>query len=396
MAGKKLYWLKVPKDFARKRHVRCMARKGASVAWAYLQILLETLETEGVFEYHADIFDSLADEIADVINSDIETVETMIDILEKFGLIDIRENAYGFREILGWVGSETQQAERMRRYRKRLENALQSDDDVSQSDDDVLKSDTEKEKEKEEEKREIAEKREQIDKESEWTIFLGIISDVIPESKLRNPEKCRDLLADRITETGLTASEIADCVKDFTHDYKSKGNDPMFFKQLERILGDAYGETIKKYATKKAREKKKAQREEEKIDYLNLWNDDLWDDDGEEKSNDFSATWSESWQAFEKVIDRALIPETDDDLLHCAELLEKRYSAGFKPELIATCINEYAYECRKHNITISPLAEMLGGTLFDGTFARMYRKKYGQLATIPADSGNNEEAELPF
>ena len=78
MAGKKLYFLKVPKDFARKRHVRCMARKGASVAWAYLQILLETLETEGVFEYHADIFDSLADEIADVIDSDIGTVETMI------------------------------------------------------------------------------------------------------------------------------------------------------------------------------------------------------------------------------------------------------------------------------------------------------------------------------
>ena len=391
MAGKKLYWLKVPKDFARKRHVRCMARKGASVAWAYLQILLETLETEGVFEYHADIFDSLADEIADVINSDIETVETMIDILEKFGLIDIRENAYGFREILGWVGSETQQAERTRRYRKRLENALQSDDDVSQSDDDVLKSDTEKEKEKEEEKREIAEKREQIDKESEWTIFLGIISDVIPESKLRNPEKCRDLLADRITETGLTASEIADCVKDFTHDYKSKGNDPMFFKQLERILGDAYGETIKTYVTKKAREKKKAQREEEKIDYLNLW-----DDYGEEKSNDFSATWSESWQAFEKVIDRALIPETNVDLVNCTELLEERCNAGYRAELLAVCINEHAEACRKYKLQIKPLAEILGGNLFNGTIAPMYRRKYGQLVTIPADSGNNEEAELPF
>ena len=276
MAGKKLYWLKVPKDFARKRHVRCMARKGASVAWAYLQILLETLETEGVFEYHADIFDSLADEIADVINSDIETVETMIDILEKFGLIDIRENAYGFREILGWVGSETQQAERMRRYRKRLENALQSDDDVSQSDDDVLQSDTEKEKEKEEEKREIAEKREQIDKESEWTIFLGIISDVIPESKFQNPEKCRELLETRIEETGLTAEELGNCFWKFTSDYQKSDDFAksrwQFFPQVERALGIRYTETLKPHVEKKVKAKKAQQKQEE--EHINLWDDD--------------------------------------------------------------------------------------------------------------------------
>lgn len=393
MAGKKLYFLKVPKDFARKRHVRCMARKGASVAWAYLQILLETLETEGVFEYHADIFDSLADEIADVIDSDIGTVETMIDILEKFGLIDIRENAYGFREILGWVGSETQQAERMRRYRKRLENALQSDDDASQSDDDVLKSDTEKEKEKEEEKREIAEKREQIDKESEWTIFLGIISDVIPESKLRNPEKCRELLETRIEETGLTAEELGNCFWKFTSDYQKSDTFAesrwQYFPQVEKALGERYTETIKPYVTEKARAKKAQKQAEE--EHINLWGDD-----DSEDSIDFSAKLGEPWQSFKKVIDRGLIPETNVDLVHCTELLEERCNAGYKAELLAVCINEHAEACRKYKLQIKPLAEMLGGNLFNGTIAPMYRRKYGQLVTIPADSGDKEEAELPF
>ena len=392
MAGK-IYWLKMPKDFTRKRHVRYMTRKGVAVAWAYLQILLETLETEGIFEYHPDIFDSLADEIADVIDSDIETVETMIDILGKFGLIDIGENVCGFKEILGWVGSETKGAERKRRYDERLgqKNALQSNGDALQSNGDVLRGDTEKEKENKKEEEKEREKEKQIETESEWSVFLGIISDVIPESKLRNPEKCRELLKMRTEETGLTASEIADCVKDFTHDYKSKGNDPMFFKQLERILGDAYGETIKTYATKKAREKKKAQREEEKIDYLNLW-----DDDGEEKSNDFSAKLGEPWQSFKKVIDRALIPETNVDLVNCTELLEKRCNAGYRAELLAVCINEHAEACRKYKLQIKPLAEILGGNLFNGTIAPMYRRKYGQLVTIPADSGDKEEAELPF
>lgn len=383
MAGK-IYWLKMPKDFARKRHVRCMTRKGVAVAWAYFLILLETLETEGIFEYHADIFDSLADEIADVIDSDIETVETMIDILGKFGLIDIGENACGFTEILGWVGSETQQAERMRRYRKRLENALQSDDDVSQSDDDVLKSDTEKEKEKEEEKREIAEKREQIDKESEWSVFLGSISDVIPESKLRNPEKCRDLLADRITETGLTASEIADCVKDFTHDYKSKGNDPMFFKQLERILGDAYGETIKTYVTKKAREKKKAQREEEKIDYLNLW-----DDDGEEEESPDLLN-SERWVVFLRCADDRLMPKSEEEQMRCVELLEKRCNAGYTAEEIALCIDDVESEYRRCGIKERNYLEMLGN-YFTKVAEKIDIRRKKQTLT-----NQREEAELPF
>lgn len=382
MAGKKLYWLKVPKDFARKRHVRCMARKGASVAWAYLQILLETLETEGVFEYHADIFDSLADEIADVINSDIETVETMIDILEKFGLIDIRENAYGFREILGWVGSETQQAERMRRYRKRLENALQSDDDVSQSDDDVLKSDTEKEKEKEEEKREIAEKREQIDKESEWTIFLGIISDVIPESKLRNPEKCRDLLETRIEETGLSAEELGNCLKDYFSDFTA-GSDLQFFKQLERILGDAYRETLKSYVTKKVKEKKKARQEEE--EHIDLWDSD----DGEEEESPDLLN-SERWVVFLRCADDRLMPKSEEEQMRCVELLEKRCNAGYTAEEIALCIDEVESEYRRCGIKERNYLEMLGN-YFTKVAEKIDIRRKKQTLT-----NQREEAELPF
>ena len=344
-------------------------------------MMLSTIKTDCIFEYHPELFDSITDEIAECIDEDISTVNEVLRILKAYKLIEERDNNIMFLEANDNVGSESESAQRVREFREK--KALHCNGDVTNCND-IKEEDKE---EKQEEKQEDKEQQ----KADGWAVFLGIISDVIPESKLRNLEKCRELLEMRTEETGLTASEIADCVKDFTHDYKSKGNDPMFFKQLERILGDAYGETIKTYVTKKAREKKKAQREEEKIDYLNLW-----DDYGEEKSNDFSATWSESWQAFEKVIDRALIPETNVDLVNCTELLEERCNAGYRAELLAVCINEHAEACRKYKLQIKPLAEILGGNLFNGTIAPMYRRKYGQLVTIPADSGNNEEAELPF
>ena len=131
-----------------------------------------------------------------------------------------------------------------------------------------IEKDIEKDKEKD---------KEQIETESEWSVFLGIISDVIPESKFQNPEKCRKLLETRIEETGLTAEELGNCFWKLTSDYQKSDTFAesrwQYFPQVEKALGERYTETLKPYVTEKVRAKKAQQKQAEE-EHINLWDDD--------------------------------------------------------------------------------------------------------------------------
>lgn len=171
--SKKYYWLKMPKDFFRKRHVKLMEKKGVSVVLAYLKMLVGTLDTDNLFEYHAGLYDSLAEEIADAFELDAEEVKTVINILEQFNLIDIADKGCLFVEAVNLTGKETDSAERMRRLRDK-----QKASDASQCDGDVIKSDTEIEKETETEKETEAEEEKEEEcreGEREGTNLLGTL-----------------------------------------------------------------------------------------------------------------------------------------------------------------------------------------------------------------------------
>lgn len=164
MAGreKTFYFLKLEKDFFEKKEIKILRKisGGDTFTIIYLKMLLMALADEGVF-YFENIGENIAEEVALVIDENLEDVAVTISFLQKKGLLEIVEvDKYYLNSTPEMVGQVTSHALRQRRYMERQKiKASQSDGKALEYDTSVMQSDVEIEKEKEIELEEEIEKK---------------------------------------------------------------------------------------------------------------------------------------------------------------------------------------------------------------------------------------------
>lgn len=131
--AKRYYWLKIQKDFAKDKRVKKLKNipGGLNFAFIYLEILLSTVEMEGIFMYEG-IEDTVAKEIALEIDEDPDNVQITISYLMSVGLMeDLGDGKFLFPYVVKNLGSEGTSAKRVRDFRER-QKALQCNIDVTE------------------------------------------------------------------------------------------------------------------------------------------------------------------------------------------------------------------------------------------------------------------------
>lgn len=133
----------------------------------YLKMLLLSLKSNGNL-YFDSIGDDFADELSLEIDEDIDNTKMTLSYLQSKGLLEIvSDTEYHLKQLPFMVGSESESAHRVRRYRvskkKEEQKALQCNADETESNKKVT---TEKEIEIEKE----------IDKEKEYIPFAEIVT----------------------------------------------------------------------------------------------------------------------------------------------------------------------------------------------------------------------------
>ena len=146
MANKKYYWLKLKDNFFTDKRIKKLRKiaGGDTYTIIYLKMQLLSLQDDGNL-YFENIENTFEEEIALQIDEDIEDVKiTIAYLIRSKLLIQIKENMFELVETKNCIGSETRNAESMRKLRESRKEGLT----LLHS---VTKSYTEKEKEKEKE-----------------------------------------------------------------------------------------------------------------------------------------------------------------------------------------------------------------------------------------------------
>ena len=115
---KRVYWLKLPKDFFQSKEIKKLQKRagGDTYVKIYLKMLLLSLTNEGKI-YFEQTEESLAEQLSIEIDEDINDIEVLLMYLEHNKLITKNENGVFMDQIPEMIGSETIDAERKRRER---------------------------------------------------------------------------------------------------------------------------------------------------------------------------------------------------------------------------------------------------------------------------------------
>lgn len=145
MAKKKYYWLRLKENFFTQPKMKKLRKiaGGDTYTIIYLKMQLLSLQNEGLL-YFEEIEDDFIEEIALTIDEEVENVRLTILFLMKHGLLEeVSKDEYLLPEALSNIGSETDSAERVRRYRNRIneQKALHCNGDVT-----ICNTEIEKEK----------------------------------------------------------------------------------------------------------------------------------------------------------------------------------------------------------------------------------------------------------
>lgn len=147
--SRKFYWLKLKTGFFNQPKLKKLRREegGERLLVVYIRILLSSVPNEGKIVFEG-LEPTLADELALALDEDSEDVQRVLEFLNQYGLIEeIAKNEFVLTEALESIGSETDSAERMRRFRKK--QASQCDTPVTNSDTEKRREEPEEEKRKE-------------------------------------------------------------------------------------------------------------------------------------------------------------------------------------------------------------------------------------------------------
>lgn len=144
--NKKYFWLKLQAGFFTQREIKKLRKiaGGDTYTIIYLKLQLLSIKNEGILFFEG-LEETFIEEMALEIDEEVENVRFTIMFLQKYGLMEeMAESEYMLPEAAKNIGSETQGAERVRKYRED-KKALQSNTDVTNGNALVTKCNTEKE-----------------------------------------------------------------------------------------------------------------------------------------------------------------------------------------------------------------------------------------------------------
>jgi predicted phage replisome organizer len=131
--AKRYYWLKLQENFFDDVWVKKLRKiaGGDTYTCIYLKMILKSLQNEGIITFRG-IENTLAEEMALIIDEDPDNVQVTISFLMRAGLlIDIGNNQFSFLIVAENLGSESASAKRVREFRER-QKALQCNTDVTE------------------------------------------------------------------------------------------------------------------------------------------------------------------------------------------------------------------------------------------------------------------------
>lgn len=131
MAEKRYYWIQLKDEFFKQKEIKKLRKiaGGDTYTIIYLKMLLLAVKQDNKLFFEG-VEDSFAGELALELDEDSENVKVTLSFLEKQGLIKIiSEDEFCLLQGPQMVGSESESAARVRRYRER--KALQCNNDVT-------------------------------------------------------------------------------------------------------------------------------------------------------------------------------------------------------------------------------------------------------------------------
>ena len=134
MADKRYYWLKLKEDYFNSPKIKKLRKiaGGDTYTIIYLEMQLLSIQNGGIIQFE-NIEPTFEEELALKLDEDIDNVKVTLAYLQSQGLIDLNENnEYMLLETTKMIGSESESAERVRRFReKENTKALQCNTDVT-------------------------------------------------------------------------------------------------------------------------------------------------------------------------------------------------------------------------------------------------------------------------
>lgn len=119
MKEKRYYWLKLYDTFFENKTSKFLRKlpDGDKILIVYLKMQLKLLKTEGVFCYE-DLCESLPEEIALMLDEDVNIIKLLLTALEKANAIEyLNEDTFMLTEMPDLIGSEGSSAARVRKHR---------------------------------------------------------------------------------------------------------------------------------------------------------------------------------------------------------------------------------------------------------------------------------------
>lgn len=146
--NKRYYWIQLAQDFFKSKEMKLLRKiaGGDTHTIIYLKMMLISLE-DGGHIYYDGLADNLAEEIALVIDENVEDIKITLIFLESKGLLTRNSDRdYFLEQVPEMVGSETASARRVRKFREN-QSTLQCNTDETKCNGDIEKDiDTEIEK----------------------------------------------------------------------------------------------------------------------------------------------------------------------------------------------------------------------------------------------------------
>ena len=158
LKNKRYFWIQLAQDFFKSKEMKLLRKiaGGDTHTIIYLKMMLISLE-DGGHIYYDGLADNLAEEIALVIDENVEDIKITLIFLESKRLLTRNSDRdYFLEQVPEMVGSETASARRVRKFREN-QLALQCNNDVTKRNGDIdIEKDIDTEIEKDVDKNPVA------------------------------------------------------------------------------------------------------------------------------------------------------------------------------------------------------------------------------------------------
>lgn len=138
LKNKRYFWIQLAQDFFKSKEMKLLRKiaGGDTHTIIYLKMMLISLE-DGGHIYYDGLADNLAEEIALVIDENVEDIKITLIFLESKGLLTRNSDRdYFLEQVPEMVGSETATARRVRKFRENKQ-ALQCNTDETKCNGDI-------------------------------------------------------------------------------------------------------------------------------------------------------------------------------------------------------------------------------------------------------------------